>query len=170
MDQDEEAAPRELTPRSRKRKAVREAKAAAKRRDPVAFRALRAEQERNRLQNKKSREAAKAAFEAEGHVVSGTTPPSSSAAAAVNAPLSLISCSASGIATCPLPPPTGDATIHHTLPYGLTPPPPSPIPPPILPPSTLPFLPLAPPAPPAPPNINRIQQLAEVRVRGECEC
>ena len=57
-----------------------------------------------------------------------------------------------------VPPPSGDATIHLALPYGLTPPPPSPIPPPILPPFTPPFTPFAPLAlaprapPPAPPK------------------
>ena len=145
-------APAELTPRSRKRKAVKEAKAKAKLKDPVAFRAKRAEQERNRLQNKEAREAA-AADAARSVCIAPLTP--SAAAFAPAPPLSTIGSggifAASGLAG-PTPPPLGDATFHLSLPYGLCPPPPSPIPPPILPPATLPSAPLAPLAPSNPPS------------------
>jgi hypothetical protein len=160
MDQEEaDAGPPVLSPRSKKRKAVKESKAEARSRDPVAYKALRAEQERNRVRNNKDKVAAKAAFAAEANVVPMPMPPPHAAATA-NAPLSTIEWS--DTAMCEpihlVPPPSGDATIHLALPYGLTPLPPSPIPPPILPPFTPPFTPFAPLAlaprapPPAPPK------------------
>jgi hypothetical protein len=132
---EESAAPSELTPRSRKRAAVKAAKAEAKRRDPVAFKALRAEQERNRIRNKKLREAANAATALT--TADGATMPSlpPRAITAASTPLSAFACSTNvARLTGPAPPPFGDATFHLNLPYGLSPPPPSPIPPPSLPP------------------------------------
>lgn len=159
MDQEEAGAePPVLSPRSKRRKATKDWKDAFKERDPVGYRAKRAEQERNRLQKKNEREAAKAAFEAENYVASRPMPPPI-AAATTTTPLSTIVCSGNAAVelTSPVPLPLGGAAMHYALPYGLTPPPPSPILPPLVPPSIQPFTPfepptLAPPArPPAPP-------------------
>ena len=152
------AAPAVLSPRSRSRKATKEWKENQRSRNPAAYKAKRAEQERNRLRKQKEREAAKAAFAAEEYVPSVTIPPHHAAAAA-HTPLSSVACSGN-LAVCgrtfPMPPPSSGAAVQHFLPYGLTPPPRSPIPPPLLSPASQPFTPLAPltlapPAPPAPP-------------------
>ena len=153
MEQEEaSASPAALSPRTKARKATRKWKDDYKERDLVGYRAMRAEQEKNRVHKKMEREAAKAAFEAEGCVVPMSLP-FSNAAATANMPISTIAWT--GSATCEprtVPPQTGDATTPLALPFGLTPPPPSPFPPPLLPPFSPPFLPCAPLslAPPAP--------------------
>ena len=152
------AAPAVLSPRSRSRKATKEWKENQRSRNPAAYKAKRAEQERNRLRKQKERVAAKAAFAAEEYVPSGPMPPPS-AAAVTRMPAYSIARSGNAAVelTSLVPPPLGDATTHYALPYGLVPPPPSPIPPPLLSPSVKPFTPLAPPTlapparPPAPP-------------------
>ena len=135
--------PPELTPRSGKRAAVKAAKAEAKFRDPVAFKALRAQQERNRVRNKKLRDAAIAAAAsatASGAVASitgqGFISSASSPLPAIPASAIAAACTADWAA-----PLLGDATMHRALPYGLCPPPPSPVPPPYLPAMPPPFPP-----------------------------
>ena len=71
------AAPAVLSPRSRSRKATKEWKENQRSRNPAAYKAKRAEQERNRLRKQKERVAAKAAFAAEEYVPSGPMPPPS---------------------------------------------------------------------------------------------
>jgi hypothetical protein len=164
--ENEVAAPQVLSPRSKKRKATKDAKEAAKLKDPVAYRAKRAEQERNRLHNKEAREAARAdAARAICYVPS--TP--GAAAAATASRLSLTSYGATGANRLPLQTPTviGDATFHLSLPYGLSPPPPSPIPPPILPPSVPSTIALSaqPPAPKPTPLIRDGRTFEQKRIK-----
>ena len=132
-----------LSPASKARLAKRESKANAKLRNPDEFKRKRAEQERNRLLNKKVREETAARLAAMTDTMDQTPMPPAAAAAGEPRVQTVQpnSDNTSHTSTAdpphpPHPPLLGDAEPHLHLPYGLTPPPPLPPLPPLPPPPT----------------------------------